>query len=208
MRFSMKHSATQRAATLVACIALAATALFGCATTRSINPESDIHYDASYDFADKKLIVDHLSNSLLNFVDDTSIRPTVISYGIGNQTSEHINTGGITDDIRLALVQSRRYQFINETQRVSIAKESSHQRSGNVAAADRIIAGRQLGADYILSGTLRSIVKKEPRQIRLNKKKLVYYSLNLELTDVNTGAVTWADKVEIAREQSKPIIGW
>lgn len=180
----------------------------GCATTRDISPEANVHYDASYDFSDKKLIVNHLSQNLLDFVDISNARPVLISYGIGNETSEHINTGGISDDIRLALVQSGKYQLINEAQRANLSTETQFQESGTVPIAQRIAQGRQLGADYILAGTLRSIVKDQPRQFRLNKKKLVHYSLNLELTDTETGAVTWADKVEIARESSRPIFGW
>ncbi len=179
-----------------------------CATTRDIDPDSSIHYDASYDFSDKKQIVNHLSQNLLDYVDLNNSRPVLISYGIGNETSEHINTGGISDDIRLVLVQSGKYQLINESQRANIQSETGFQKTGAVAPSQRIAEGRQLGADYILAGTLRSIVKDQPRQFRLNKKKLVHYSLNLELTDTQTGAVSWADKVEIARESSRPIIGW
>ncbi|OED38030.1 hypothetical protein AB833_21225 [Chromatiales bacterium (ex Bugula neritina AB1)] len=180
----------------------------GCSTTRVIDPDSTIHYDASYDFSDKQEIVDHLSQNLVNFVDGSNSKPIVISYGIGNETSEHINTAGISDDIRLALVQSGRYQLINEAQRSNIQTETNFQQLGAVPPSERIVQGRQLGADYILAGTLRSIVKKQPSQIRLIKKKLVHYSLNLELTDTETGAISWADKVEIARESSRPIIGW
>ncbi len=190
---------------MIMCLALT---LAGCATTRNVDPASEIHYDASYDFSDKNLIVDYLSENLVDFVADTGQRPVLISYGIGNETSEHINTGGISDDIRLALVQSGKYQLINEAQRFNIQDESGYQKTGAVAAAQRINEGRQLGADYILAGTLRSIVKNEQRQFRLSKKKLVHYSLNLELTDTETGAISWADKVEIARESSRPIIGW
>lgn len=196
-----------RAATLAIVIGLT-TGISGCATTRDINPDSTIHYNASYDFSDKNKIVNHLSQNLLDFVDLNNSRPVLISYGIGNETSEHINTGGISDDIRLALVQSGKYQLINEAQRANINTESGYQQSGAVAVSQRIAEGRQLGADYILAGTLRSIVKEQPRQIRLTKKKLVHYSLNLELTDTETGAISWADKVEIARESSRPIIGW
>lgn len=185
-----------------------ATTITACATTRDIDPDANIHYDASYDFSDKKQIVDHLSQNLLDFVDVTNSRPVLISYGIGNETSEHINTGGISDDIRLALVQSGKYQLINEAQRANITTESDFQKTGAVPVSQRIAQGRQLGADYVLAGTLRSIVKDQQRQIRLSKRKLVHYSLNLELTDTATGAVTWADKVEIARESSRPIIGW
>jgi len=39
-------------------------------------------------------------------------RPILVVYGIANETSEHINTGGITDDIRLKLLKSGQYRFI------------------------------------------------------------------------------------------------
>jgi len=191
--------------------AVAFLALFviaSCATTRNVDTAVETHYDASYDFSDKAIIVDRLSNSLVDYAAGTSIKPVVISYGIGNETSEHINTGGISDDIRLALVRSGQYQLLNEGQRYNIDDESSYQQSGAVPVSQRIAQGRQLGADYILAGTLRSIVKKPPRSIRLVKKKLVYYSLNLELTNTESGAIAWADKVELAREQSRPIVGW
>ena len=189
---------------VAACVATTVS----CATTRNIDTNSEVHYNASYDFSDKNLIVDRLSASLVDYAATSAGKPVVISYGIGNETSEHINTGGISDDIRLQLIQSGQYQLLNEGQRFNIQDESEYQKTGTVPAAARIAQGRQLGADYILAGTLRSIVKKPPTSIRLIKRKMVYYSLNLELTDTETGAIAWADKVDLAREQSQPIIGW
>lgn len=187
---------------------LALLLLVSCATTSSVDTRVETHLDASYDFSDKAEIVDRLSSSLVDYAARSTNRPVVISYGIGNETTEHINTGGISDDIRLALIRSGQYQLLNEAQRFNIQDESSYQQGGAVPVSQRIVQGRQLGADFILAGTLRSIVKKPPKSIRLVKKKLVYYSLNLELTDTESGAIAWADKVELAREQSRPIIGW
>lgn len=199
-------------ASLVACTLLAATlALGGCAsTTRSIDPESDVHYDASYDFTDKKEIVDELTSSLLATpsVRSETGKPVIVTYGVANETSEHINTGGITDDIRLELIRAGKFRFLNRRQRDNVLDETDYQYAGFVPPEQRVAEGRQLGADYILSGTLRSIEKKQPKQWRLNKRKLVYYSMTLELTDLQTGEISWADSVEIARESSRPIIGW
>ncbi|MGH1353135.1 MAG: penicillin-binding protein activator LpoB [Methyloligellaceae bacterium] len=184
--------------------------LAGCmASTRTIDTNSEVHYNASYDFSDKKKIVDDLTASLLSSeIAYRSEKPILIVYTVANETSEHINTGGITDDIRLALIQSQKYRFINKKQRENIAEEVAYQTAGHVAVADQIKQGKQLGADYILSGTLRSIEKEQSRQWRLFEKKLVYYSLNLEMTDLVTGEIAWADKVELARESSKPIFRW
>jgi uncharacterized protein (TIGR02722 family) len=188
-----------------------AGSLAGCAaTTRTIDPDSGLHYDASYDFSDKKEIVKTLTDSLLTspLVRTEPDKPIVIVYGIANETSEHINTGGVTDDIRLSLLKSGQFRFINREQRDNLLKEADYQYAGFVPPEQRIAEGRQLGADFILSGTLRSIEKKQPKQWRLNKRKLIFYSMNLEMTNLETGEITWADNVEIARESSRPIIGW
>jgi len=197
--------------TQAAIIAVAVLATGCVATTRSIDPvEETIHYDANYDFSDKQEIVNKLTDSLLSTtnINRENGKPIIVTYGIANETAEHINTGGISDDIRLALIQAGEYRFVNRKQRDNVLAEADFQYAGFVPPEQRIIEGRQLGANYSLAGTLRSIEKEQPRQWRLNKRRLVYYSMNLELTDIQTGEVSWADKVEIARESSKPIIGW
>jgi len=209
-RFSSQWRGIHKAL-LIAGIASAVSLTSGCAaTTRTLDPDSEQHYDASYDFSDKKQIVQVLTDSLLgspNMLTEAT-KPVVIVYGVDNETSEHINTGGITDDIRLALIQSGEYRFLNRKQRTNVLDEVDYQYAGYVPPEQRVVEGRQLGADYILSGTLRSIEKKQARQWRLNKKELVYYSMNMEMTDLQSGEIIWADNVEIAREASRPIIGW
>jgi len=194
-----------------AIIAVAVLATGCAATTRTINPDKDtIHYDANYDFSDKKEIVAALTDSLMNTasISRENGKPIVVTYGIANETSEHINTGGISDDIRLSLLKAGEYRFVNRKQRDNTLAEADFQHAGFVPPEQRISEGRQLGANYILAGTLRSIEKKQPRQWRLNKRKLVYYSLNLEMTNIQTGEISWADNVEIARESKQPIIAW
>lgn len=194
-------------------VALAIFLFFGCtATTKTYSPDDVIHYDEAYDASDKKKIVNTLVDQILSEaaprLSNYNEQPVLIVYGISNQTSEHINTSGITDDIRDELLSASKFRFINETQRDNIQKELAYQYGGAVDPATRIERGRQAGADYMLTGTLRSIEKEEPRQVRLKKKKLNYYSLNLEMTDLKTGLIEWAGKVEIVRESAKPFIGW
>lgn len=196
---------------LLSVLAAMTLVMSGCAaTTRDLNPDDPVHYDANYDFSDKKRIVDDLTTSLLNSpaVAADSDTPVLIVYGVANQTSEHIDTGGITDDIRLALLQAGKYRFVSKAQRDNIASELAFQSGGAVDPAQVAVIGKQTGADYILGGTLRSIEKQQPKQWRLNKREMIYYSLNLELTSLTTGEIAWADKVELAREASKPILGW
>ena len=196
---------------LIMAICSAQLILGGCSsTTRNLNTQDELHYGASYDFSDKKKIVDTLVNPLLAapIFPVQASKPIVIVYPVVNETSEHINTGGITDEIRMRLIQSGKFRFINENQRKNIQTETQYQSRGYVDPSMRVEKGRQLGADYILSGTLRSIKKKQPKQWRISKKERIYYSLNLTMTDLKTGEIVYVDQAELAREASRPVIGW
>jgi len=137
----------------------------GCTvTTRNVSPDEELHYDEAYDPSDKKKIVDTLVSSLLERtpVPQTSDRPVTVVYDIANRTSEHIDTSQISDDIREALLASGRFRFVNITQRDNIAKETAYQYGGAVSAATRIARAKQVGARYMMSGTLRSILQPPP----------------------------------------------
>lgn len=183
----------------------------GCTvSTREIAPDAQVIYDEGYHFSDKKKIVRVLVESLLKKppIVAATDRPVIIVYGVTNRTSEHISTSAITDDIRQALLASGKVRFVNETQRENIAKEADYQHGGKVDPETRIKLARQIGAKYMLTGTLRSMEKEQLRQVRFKKKELQYYSLNLELTSIETGLMEWADSAEVIREASKPFIGW
>ena len=183
----------------------------GCTvTTREISSDLAVIYDEGYHFSDKKNIVNAMVDSLISKppLVNADDKPVIVVYGIANRTSEHISTSAITDDIRQSLLASGKVRFVNETQRENISRETDYQQSGKVTTETRIRLGRQVGASYMLTGTLRSIEKKQPRQVRLKKKTLKYYSLNLELTDLETSLIEWADSTEVIRESSKPFIGW
>jgi len=189
----------------------AAMLLAGCsASTRDISPNDAVHYDEGYDFTDKKAIVDAMVASLVTKspLAARNDRPVMIVYDVANRTSEHIATDGITDDIRQKILESGRAQFVNKTQRDNIEKELAYQYGGNVLAETRTARARQIGAEYMLTGTLRSIEKDQAKQIRWFKKEMNYYSLVLELTNLQTGLIEWTDSKEIVRESSRPFIGW
>lgn len=202
------HKIYYRLLILLTCSVLLIMA--GCmAYTRNLNPEDETHYDATYDFSDKSKIVDALVTPLISgSAFPVQDKPILIVYPVVNETSEHISTSGITDEIRMKLLKSGKFRFISEDQRTNIQKETSYQNQGYVDPAQRVEQGRQTGADYILSGTLRSINKEQPKQVRIYKKERVYYSLDLTITDLKTGEIVYADEAELAREASQPIIGW
>src|SRR4030042_6693625 len=111
----------------------------GKASTRNLDTEAETHYDATDDFSDKSQIVNRLVPPLLSApVFPVQEKPILIVYPVVNETSEHISTGGITDEIRLRLIQSGRFRFISEDQRENIQKEADYQYQGNGDPAMRV----------------------------------------------------------------------
>ena len=53
--------------------------------------------------------------------------------------------------------------------------------------------GKELGADYMLFGTINSIVD------QYNKKKTQFYKVNLELADLETNEIVWLGDKEIKK---------
>jgi hypothetical protein len=71
-----------------------------------------------------------------------------------------------------------------------------------------VAIGRQLGAKYMITGTLAEMREESPRQVRVSKTKVNYYKLTFEVTDLQTAEIKWIHEEEFAREASQPLFGW
>jgi uncharacterized protein (TIGR02722 family) len=126
---------------------------------------------------------------------------------MANNTDEHIDTKSLTDKMRVTLLQSGQVRFVNEVRRKEIMDEQGFQ-AANVTPGQNAAIGQQLGVNYMLSGSFSKIEKKSGKQVRVSKKYFSYYKLTMEVTDVTSGELVWIAEHEIARESSKPLIGW
>ena len=190
-------------------IMLALIAVSCRATVHTRNPENDIRYTAEYSYTDLKVLSVEIAGRILKSkVASEEPPPVMIIFGIQNRTDEHIDTKALADAIRNDLIKSGKFVFINEAQRKKIEAEINYQSQGLVSPETQINIGKQVGAKYILSGSLISITQDQLKQVRIKKKELKYYRLTLEITDINTNLIVWADEQEIVREQAAPFVGW
>jgi len=130
-------------------------------------------------------------------------RPVVQVSTVKNKTTEHIDTKTITDKIRTALIKTGMVRFtaVSDANREMLDNLEYQEHSGVVSKASRKRVGRQVGADYLLYGEIDSIVKRAGRQSD------VYYKFTLNLVDVETGLIEWADEKEIRKESTKAVVG-
>jgi len=183
---------------------------FGCrVAVKSVNPSQDVRYTAEYGYTDLKVLSAEMSKRILaSKVAAEEKPPVLIVFPVENRTSEHIDTRALSDAIRTELFKSGKFQFVNEAQRKKVEGELNYQAQGLISPESRIQIGKQVGAKYMLTGTIISISQSELKQVRIKKKNLRYYRLTLEITDLTTNLIVWTDEQEIVREQSRPFVGW
>lgn len=133
---------------------------------------------------------------------DEDRRPIVVFGGIENRTSEHIDTEGIADKIQTQLVKSGKLRFVAaDAGQREIEEQVRFQQSGRVREEMMRSFGRQLGADLVLYGSLRSIDKER------GSAEDVYYQFVLKSVDIDTGEILWQEEAELRKTSRRGIFG-
>ncbi len=120
-------------------------------------------------------------------------RPVVVVGGIYNKTSEHIDTDLFMNEIERSLLESGKVLIAaGGTSRMEARSEREEQ---SIFAASETAAefGREVGADFVMTGRIGSIVDQE------GDTRSIYYQVNLELVDVETALKTWMGGIEIKK---------
>jgi uncharacterized protein (TIGR02722 family) len=185
----------------------------GCAafrmSVREEDPETSGPLTAKYDQRDLLTLAAEISQDVLGhpFPPQDEKTPIMVTLGIQNRTKSHHDMKALSDTIETKLMDSRRLNFINAARRDDLLKEQGYQLA-NVTPETRAAVGKQLGAKYMLTGSLIEIEKQSGRQVRVSKKQDVYYQLTLEITDLQTGLIVVRKQRDRLRRASKPLIGW
>lgn len=185
----------------------------GCAAFRTSTQDVGIndmdHFKADYDATDMRNITQDVVNQLLSsaMLANEPSPPIMMISGVQNRTSEYVDTKNLTDRMRTLLIQSGQVRFVNAARRDDLLKEQGYQ-AANATAATSTAIGQQLGAKYMLSGSLTQMTQKTGKQVRVSKTKMNYYKLTVEVTNLETGLIDWTTEVEFARKERQPLIGW
>ncbi len=185
----------------------------GCAAfrarVREVDAGQERHLGTGYDYTDMRTVARGVVDALLAspFMEKQAEAPVMMIAGVENRTSQYVDTKNLTDRMRNLLFQNRAVRFVNEARREQLLREQGYQ-AANVRAGQQAEIGRQLGAAYMISGSLTEMKDTSPRQVRVSKTKVNYYKLTVEVTDLVSGEILWMTEEEFAREARLPLIGW
>jgi len=164
------------------------------------DPDRVILLDDRFNESDMKILADALVKSLEEhpIVASQKTKPVFFVERVTNSTSEHIDMDSLTDKIRTALIKTGKVVFHDKKQRGVLTEEYEYQtKSGNVDQRTAKEKGHQIGSDFILSGDFSSIVQE------VGNKKVMYYKLTLNATDIKTGLISWSEEKEVKKLYKK-----
>lgn len=183
------------------CLSLLGLCLLACVPqqVQRVDARQGIDLSGSWNDTDARLVAQDMTRQIMDglwhryFFMDHEREPVVIVGFIQNRTHEHIDTATFIKDIERALIESRRVRLVqNAALRNKIREERLDQQ--NFASPETQKQwGRELGADFMLLGSIASVVDAIQRQ------RVVYYQVNLELTNIETNEIVWIGQKEIKK---------
>jgi len=123
--------------------------------------------------------------------------PVIVVGGVRNQSIEHINVDVFMSEIERSLLNSGQFSIAAGGRERDETRDERRDQTIFASPETAAAFGREIGADYIMTGTVNSIEDQE------GDTRAVFYQVNLELIDVETALKVWMGSTEI-----KKIIEW
>ncbi len=126
-------------------------------------------------------------------VSKTGEEPVVIVGMVENKSHEHIEAEVFTKELEKAFIQSGRVRLVQGGEkREQIRRERADQQN-NASRSTMKEWGLEVGADYMLQGSINSIMD------AYKQKKVIYYQIDMMLTDIETNEVVWIGDKKIKK---------
>lgn len=175
--------------------------LAGCShkVTR-IDPAEQVDISGRWNNTDSRLVAEDMTNTILraNWLTDhlsskSGQRPVVIVGFVSNKSHEHIEAETFVKDVENSFVTTQKVRLVQGGKKREELRAEKADQQTNASVSSMKKFGLEQGADYILQGSINSIVDSHKR------KKVVYYQTNLELTNIETNEVVWIGEKKIAK---------
>jgi uncharacterized protein (TIGR02722 family) len=199
--------------------ALLSLTLLGCSSMGYQNPSKSELVTIDFGSTDLQTLAGDMMVSLedapaLMYMEnpgkDADKRVILFIGDVENRTAEHIDTAAITDKIQTQLFKNGKFRLVAGKQgQAQISDQVRFQQSGAVREEMMRTVGRQLGADVVLYGSLRSIDKKRSASLesagRTTRDK--YYQFILRCVNIETAEILWQNEVELRKRSKTGIFG-
>jgi len=185
--------------TLIAALS-AGMILNGCSTSvKRMDAGEVTDLSGEWNDTDSRMVSEEMIRDVLGrpwidrFIADKGNRPAVIVGEVRNLSHEHINVATFVNDIERELINSGGVDFVaSKTERGEIRDERKDQEL-NASAETAKAMGKELGADFMLKGSINTILDSEgDEQVR-------FYQIDLNLINLADNRKVWAGQKKIKK---------
>lgn len=194
-----------------AILLLALVALLSCSSHRQVSrlpSDSVTDLSGQWNDTDARLVAQEMVSDCLakSWVTDFAAAhgkmPVVTVGTIRNESSEHIDTNIFTSDFERELINSHKVKFVaSRGQRGEIRNERADQQE-NASDETKKQFGREIGADFILLGAVRTITDE------VEGMRTIFYKTNYELINLETNETVWIGNKDIKKAISQGKVKW
>ncbi|MBD3669316.1 MAG: penicillin-binding protein activator LpoB [Gammaproteobacteria bacterium] len=186
--------------TLTTAIVALATLLSACGpNVERIRPDETRDLSGMWNDTDSRLVSEEMINDALSrpwlsrFESRNGKPPAVIVGTVRNLSHEHINVQTFTNDMERALINSGRVEFVASKAERSEIREERADQDVHASAESRKAMGQELGADFMLQGTINTIIDTD------GKSQVRYYQVDLTLISLADNRKVWVGQKKIKK---------
>jgi len=187
---------------LVLLLGVALLNVGGCTTTTKVeridaNEVRDL--SGQWNDTDSRLVSEEMMRDVLskpwidNYRSKHNKEPAVIVGNVRNLSYEHLNVNAFLNDVERALINSGRVKVVaSNTERQEIREERKDQ-DINAREDTRKDMGKELGADFMLKGSINAIIDAEGNQ------SVKFYQVDLVLISLTDNNKVWIGQKKIKK---------
>jgi uncharacterized protein (TIGR02722 family) len=181
-------------------VTLLALLLSACATkVERMAPDEVVDLSGMWNDTDSRLVSEEMMKDVLErpWVSDyhrsNNRAPVVLLGEVRNLTHEHLNVNTFLNDVQRALINSGRVKVVaSKVERQEIREERKDQ-DIHASETTRKAMGQETGADFMLKGSINSIIDAE------GKQAVKYYQVDLNLISLADNSVVWIGQKKIKK---------
>lgn len=172
----------------------------GCGTTVTrMETEEVKDLSGAWNDTDSRLVSEEMVQDALarpwvdNHVRTKKKTPVVIVGEVRNLSHEHINVNTFVADLERALLNSGKVEFVASRVERGEVREERKDQDVHAREDTRKAMGQEVGADYMLKGTINTIIDVSGRtQVR-------YYQVDLNLISLADNRKVWQGQKKIKK---------
>ena len=180
----------------------------GCANRKitRVDPNETIDLSGRWNDSDSRLVSEEMIGDLLTsawiprYLKANDKRPVVVVGLVENKSHEHINSETFIKDVEKAIIRDGNIRLVVAGEKRNELRKERAEQQDYASPETTKKWGKELGADFILQGTINSIVDS------YKKQKVVTYQIDLQLKNIETNEVVWMGYKKIKKQISDRVL--